>query len=70
MITRVWPGWYHVDIDIYDRQRLEREQWCRDNIGFSDHDTWVFQKNNHMLPGSFSFKQEKWALMFVLRWAS
>ena len=68
MITHCWPGWYRVEIPIYTLDIPEREQWCKDNIGFSDKDTWVFQKTP-MRTGHFSFKEEKWAVMFVLRWA-
>lgn len=66
MITRVFPGWYKVGIDIYDP--AEKKTWCKQHIGFSDHDTWVYQRPSRG-PGHFSFKDEKWALMFALRFA-
>lgn len=69
MITKVWPGWYRIDDPVYTQQYAERERWCKDNIGFTDADTWVFQKpHSGGGPGKFSFKDEKWALMYVLRW--
>lgn len=70
MIKKVFPGWYMAELDIYHNMEAERTQWCKDNIGFTDHDTWVFYRHNEMLPGHFAFKQEKWAIMFVLRWSS
>ena len=71
MITKAWPGWYKVNIDLpYESDKSERIKWCKENIGFTDHDTWVYQRTP-TLPshGYFCFKQEKWALMFVLRWS-
>jgi hypothetical protein len=69
MITKVFPDWYKVNIDILHHEVSEREQWCKDNIGFSDHDTWVYVRTRPMQHGHFSFKDEDWALMFALRWA-
>ena len=70
MITKCWPGWYKVNIDyIHASDKSERIQWCKNNIGFTDHDTWVFQPlPSRVSHGNFLFKEEKWALMFVLRW--
>lgn len=69
MITYCWPGWYRVDVPIYTNDVPKVVQWCKDNIGFSDKDTWVYQNSISGSPGRFSFKDEKWALMFLLRWA-
>ena len=66
MITKAWPGWYKVNKDFY--YPLEQVEWCRKNLGDSDYYTWVYQKELNR-PGHFSFKEEKWAMMFVLRWS-
>lgn len=70
MIKRVFPGWYLVGLDINHQMEAERTQWCKDNIGFSDHDTWAFQRYTPAQPGHYAFKQEKWAIMFALRWSA
>jgi hypothetical protein len=68
MITRVFPGWYVVNKSFY--YPTEQLKWCKENIGFSDKDTWVFQtiNDNPQATRHFSFKDEKWAQWFVLRW--
>lgn len=71
MITKCWSGWHKVGIDIFnEKQKSEMMHWCKQNIGFTDHDTWVYQRTPHIpCHGYFSFKDEKWAVMFALRWA-
>lgn len=68
MIKKVWPGWYSVNIPVHRSSYADREAWCKSNIGFSDKDTWVFVEAGGS-PGHFSFKDEKWAMMFLLRWS-
>lgn len=65
MITSVWPGWYKVGLRVRgDLDYILKERWCLDNLGSSDHDTWSYSQYH------FSFKDEKWALMFLLKFAA
>jgi hypothetical protein len=62
MITLMFPGWYQVDRTFYNP--VEPMRWCKDKLGESDYYTWSLSDR-----GKFSFKDEKWAMMFALRWS-